>query len=92
MTEELKNAGYTIIESFTVGEQGFALGHSETAPAPYVTWQYRAAAPDQFFWGHYMNSKEAAYEDYRNRINGEIEHVSKRIQPQRAKKRDEPGR
>lgn len=39
-----------------------------------------------------MNSKEAAYEDYRNRINGEIEHVSKRIQPQRTKKRDEPGR
>ena len=38
MTEELKNAGYTIIERFTVGEHGFALGHSETAPAPYVTW------------------------------------------------------
>ena len=92
MTEELKNAGYTIIESFTVGEQGFAIGHSETAPAPYVTWQYRVAASDHFFWGHYMNSKEAAYEDYRNRINGEIEHVSKRIQPQRTKKRDEPGR
>lgn len=92
MTEELKNAGYTIIESFTVGEQGFALGHSDTAPAPYVTWQYRAAAPDHFFWGHYMNSKEAAYADYRNRINSEIEHVSKRIQPQRTKKRDEPGR
>ena len=92
MTEELKNAGYTIIESFTVGEQGFALGHSETAPAPYVTWQYRAAAPDHFFWGHYMNSKEAAYEDYRSRINGEVEYVSKRIQPQRTKKRDEPGR
>ena len=92
MTEESKNAGYTIIESFTVGEQGFALGHSDTAPAPYVTWQYRAAAPDHFFWGHYMNSKEAAYADYRSRINGEIEYVSKRIQPQRTKKRDEPGR
>ena len=92
MTEELKNAGYTIIESFTVGEQGFALGHSDTGPAPYDTWQYRAAAPDHFFWGHYMNSKEAAYEDYRNRINGGIEYVSKRIQPQRTKKRDEPGR
>lgn len=92
MTEELKNAGYTIIESFTVGEQGFALGHSDTVPAPYVTWQYRAAAPDHFFWGHYMNSKEAAYADYRSRINGEIEYVSKRIQPQRTKKRDEPGR
>ena len=87
MTEELKNAGYTIIESFTVGEQGFALGHSDT-----VTWQYRAAAPDHFFWGHYMNSKEAAYADYRSRIKGGIEYVSKRIQPQCAKKRDEPGR
>ena len=43
MTEELKNTGYTIIERFTVGEQGFALGHSDTAPAPYVTWKYRAA-------------------------------------------------
>lgn len=39
-----------------------------------------------------MNSKEAAYADYRSRINGEIEYVSKRIQPQRTKKRDEPGR
>ena len=92
MTEELKNAGYTIIESFTAGEQGFALGHSDTVPAPYVTWQYRAAAPDHFFWGHYMNSKEAAYADYRSRIKGGIEYVSKRIQPQCAKKRDEPGR
>lgn len=92
MAEGLRNAGYTIIERFTVGEQGFALGHSDTAPAPYVTWQYRAAAPDHFFWGHYMNSKEAADEDYRDRINGEIEYVSKRIQPQRTKKRDEPGR
>lgn len=27
MTEELKNAGYTIIERFPVGEQGFAIGH-----------------------------------------------------------------
>ena len=92
MKEREINAGYEIIERFPVGEQGFALGHSDTAPAPYVTWQYRAAAPDHFFWGRYMNSKEAAYEDYRNRINGEIEHVSKRIQPQRTKKRDEPGR
>lgn len=28
MTEELKNAGYTIIERFPVGEQGFAIGHT----------------------------------------------------------------
>ncbi len=78
MTEEMKNAGYTIIERFTVGEQGFALGHNETAPAPYVTWQYRAADPSHFFWGHYAGSKEAAYDDYRGRINAEIEYVAER--------------
>lgn len=30
------------------------------------------------FWGHYLNSKEAAYEDYRGRINAEIEYVAER--------------
>jgi hypothetical protein len=45
------NAGYTIIDRFTVGEQGFAVGESKTAPSPYVTWQYRAADPEHFFWG-----------------------------------------
>ena len=85
MTEKLKNAGYTIIERFTVGEQGFALGHSETAPAPYVTWQYRAAAPDHFFWGHYMNSKEAAYADKRrDRIRFETHTAAAHKETRRA--------
>ena len=35
MKEKEINEGYEIIERFPVGEQGFALGHSETAPAPY---------------------------------------------------------
>lgn len=78
MKDKEINAGYTIIERFPVGEQGFAIGHSETAPAPYVTWQYRTADPSHFFWGHYAGTKEAAYEDYRNRINAEIEYVSER--------------
>lgn len=60
MTEKLKNAGYTIIERFTVGEQGFALGHSDTAPAPYVTWQYRAAAPRSFLLGALYEFKRSS--------------------------------
>ena len=78
MKEREINAGYEIIERFPVGEQGFAIGHSETAPAPYVTWQYRTADLAHFFWGHYLNSKEAAYDDYRGRINAEIEYVAER--------------
>lgn len=75
MNEEMKNAGYTIIERFPVGEQGFALGHSETAPAPYVTWQYRTADPDNFFWGHYFADADAAYRDYAARVNEEVEYT-----------------
>ena len=48
MKEKEINAGYEIIERFPVGEQGFAIGHSETAPAPYVTWQYRTADPTHY--------------------------------------------
>ena len=76
MKEKEINAGYEIIERFPVGEQGFAIGHSDTAPAPYVTWQYRTADPMHFFWGHYASTKEAAYEDYRNRITAEIDYVA----------------
>ncbi|MCZ9312542.1 MAG: hypothetical protein O0V67_04120 [Methanocorpusculum sp.] len=70
------NAGYTIIDRFTVGEQGFAVGESKTAPSPYVTWQYRAADPEHFFWGHYFNEKAAAYEDYRKRIDNEARDLA----------------
>ena len=76
MKEKEINAGYEIIERFAVGDQGFAIGHSDTAPAPYVTWQYRTAAPAHFFWGHYASSQEAAYEDYRSRINAEIDYIA----------------
>ena len=96
------NAGYTIIDRFTVGEQGFAVGESKTAPSPYVTWQYRAAAPEHFFWGHYFNEKAAAYEDYRKRIDNEARDLAENARPRQYdktsllcrtdKRRDEPVR
>ena len=70
------NAGYTIIDRFTVGEQGFAVGESKTAPSPYATWQYRVADPEHFFWGHYFNEKPAAYEYYRKRIDDEVRDLA----------------
>ena len=42
MKEPTVIQGYTIIERFPVGEQGFAIGYSETAPAPY---DYRFTLP-----------------------------------------------
>lgn len=96
------NAGYTIIDRFAVGEQGFAVGESKTAPSPYVTWQYRAADPEHFFWGHYFNEKTAAYEDYRKRIDNEARDLAENARPRQYdkvsslhctdKRRDEPVR
>lgn len=78
MKEPIVIQGYTIIERFPVGEQGFAIGENLSAPAPYVTWQYRTADADHFFWGHYVSSKQAAYEDYEKRIEHEISDLSER--------------
>ena len=78
MKEPTVIQGYTIIERFPVGEQGFAIGENLNAPAPYVTWQYRTADADHFFWGHYVSSKQAAYEDYEQRIESEVRDVSER--------------
>ena len=70
--------GYTIIEKFVVGEQGFALGENLNAPSPYVTWQFRADAPTDYFWGHYTKNKGAAYQDYEMRIDDEVQSISER--------------
>lgn len=67
------NQGYRIIERFPIGEKGFVLGYNPDAPNPYVTWQYRADDPEHYFWGHYYNEKEAAYQDYLDRIEQEAE-------------------
>lgn len=74
------NQGYRIIERFPVGEQGFALAFSPTAPNPFVTWQFRSDEPHKYFWGHYHNEKEAAYKDYEERINEEVMYCEKESQ------------
>lgn len=78
MDKQEINAGYAIKERFVVGNVGIALGHSETAVAPYVTWNYRKEAPKHFFWGHYFSSEREAMQDYENRINEEVRHFEEK--------------
>ena len=72
------NQGYSIIERFHIGAQGFVLGENPNAPQPYVTWQCRTDAPNHFFWGHYFSEKEKAYRDYEERIRQEVEHIEQK--------------
>ena len=78
MKEHLSVQGYEILERYTVGELGFVLGENKTAPSPFVTWCYRADSPEHFFWGHYVSTRETAYEDYQKRIDDEVQDVSER--------------
>ena len=74
------NAGYTIKERFVVGDIGIAMGFSETAPSPYVTWNYRKDAPTHFFWGHYFSNEAKAMADYEKRIDDEVRYAKEYIQ------------
>lgn len=74
------NQGYSIIERFHIGAQGFVLGENPNAPQPYVTWQCRTDAPNHFFWGHYFSEKEKAYRDYEERIRQEEELIEQKIE------------
>ena len=47
---ERSNCGYTIVQSLTIGDCEFVLGHNPEAPNPYVTW--KCSNGDYYFWGH----------------------------------------
>ncbi len=58
---ERSNCGYTIVQSLTIGDCEFVLGHNPEAPNPYVTW--KCSNGDYYFWGHYSNDRMAADRD-----------------------------
>jgi len=88
MQEKKVNAGYTIIERQTVDELGYVIGENKNAPAPYVTWCYRADTPNYFFWGNYKQTKEAAQKDFQRRIQKDLDLI-KEMGGSRIKKHDE---
>lgn len=57
MTERI-NAGYTIVESVTVGDTEFVLAENPKAPDPYVTWRCNGGA--DYNWGRYFRSYHQA--------------------------------
>jgi len=72
------NEDYGIRERYVVGEVGFVLGERDSEIDPYVTWCFRADNPSEYFWGHYSNSRQNAYDDYLHRIENEAVAVFER--------------
>lgn len=51
--EKVFNAGYEITQRIDLGDRQFVVGHSATAPSPYVSWEYFAER-DSYYQGHYF--------------------------------------
>lgn len=74
---ERSNCGYTIVQSLTIGDSEFVLGHNPEAPNPYVTW--KCSNGDYYFWGHYSNDRMAADRDLLTRAGQELERLEQRM-------------
>lgn len=86
---ERSNCGYTIVQSLTIGDCEFVLGHNPEAPNPYVT--RKCSNGDYYFWGHYSNDRMAADRDLLTRAVQELDRQEQRmgIQPKHKEKERE---
>ena len=74
---ERSNCGYTIVQTLTIGDSEFVLGHNPEAPNPYVTW--KCSNGDYYFWGHYSNDRMAADRDLLTRAVQELDRQEQRM-------------
>ncbi len=86
---ERSNCGYTIVQTLTIGDSEFVLGHNPEAPNPYVTW--KCSNGDYYFWGHYSNDRMAADRDLLTRAVQELDRQEQRmgLQPKHKEKERE---
>ncbi len=65
------NAGYEIIQSVPVGNTEFVLGQSIYTGAQFVTWE--CTGGNNYFWGHYFETKERAIADLYDSVEYEVQ-------------------
>ncbi len=65
------NQGYVIVEGCTIGKKELVIGHNPKAPNPYVCWYCKDG--NDYYWGHYCNTLEAAREKLASRYQSECQ-------------------
>lgn len=61
--------GYVITSRTRVGEVEISFGENPEAVQPFVTWRANEwGAFQDYYWGHYHTDRDAALEDYADRI------------------------
>ena len=71
MAEKRINAGYEITDSLHIGKYEFVIGQNNTTPPMFVTWMCRDG--NNYFWGHYLETREDAERDLLVRAGKELE-------------------
>jgi len=78
-TVQRENEGYVITDSMHIGSIEFVIGQRDSRfGTMYVTWQCKGS--DNYFWGHYMNSRQAAERDLLARAQHELEYQTAKPQ------------
>ena len=80
------NEGYEIIANLPIGNVEFVVGQNIHNPNMFVTWEYRKEGG--YYWGHYMNDKDAAMRDMYERAEAELS-FKKSVNTREKKKKDE---
>ena len=65
------NAGYIITDSIHIGETEFVIGVHTTQPNMFVTWACKNGT--NYFWGHYLTSRDAAERDLVDRAKEQLQ-------------------
>ena len=74
--EVRENAGYTITDSFHIGDAEFVLGQNHSDPAMFVTW--KCANGVNYYWGHYFTERASAEKDLVVRAQEELRYREQR--------------
>lgn len=67
----MKNAGYRIVRRCELNTSGIALGN-RASDDMWVVWRFAPGTQD-YYWGKYFNTREAAVKCYKARISAALE-------------------
>ena len=67
------NKGYQIISEYNVNKITYVIGHNPKAPDPFVVWRTTNNRSEGYEMGHYFGTYDEAFNDFKERINDEVE-------------------
>lgn len=68
-----ENQGFQIIADYTINKVAYVIGHDPGAPSPYAVWRTSHNRSKGYDIGHYFETFDEAFADFKERINNEVD-------------------